>query len=203
MGLKETDHGSDACFTLNTSRLALRRPRAGDAPALAEIANDWEIASNLATMPYPYGLEDATDFIERVRPLKLPAISLFITTRADSRLAGGCSLRARKESCDYHLGYWLGREFWGQGLATEAVHRLVDFAFAEADLARLFVSCRVTNSASRRVIHKSGFQPEGAGTDMINSVALGGSVPVEVYVLDRATWRALREWRQEENHAFS
>jgi len=201
MGLKETDHRGGECFTLTTTRLVLRRPRPADAQALAGIANDWDIASNLATMPHPYRLQDAKAFIDRVRPMKIPEISLLITTRGERRLIGGCSLRARDGGCDYHLGYWLGRQSWGQGFATEAVHCLVDFAFTGAKLKRLFVSCRVTNSASRRVIHKSGFQPDG--TDMINSRSLGGSVPVEVFVLDRATWRALREWRREGNHAFS
>lgn len=201
MGPEETDDCGDDHFTLTTERLRLRRPGPADAEALAAIANDWGIASNLATMPHPYGIKEAEAFIHRVGPLQKPAIALFITTRADDRLIGCCSLRAREGGGEHYIGYWLGRAFWGRGFATEAVHALVDFAFAGAKLERLHVSCRVTNASSRRVIHKSGFQPDGA--DMINSNALGGSVPVECYSLDRATWRGLREWRREGTHVFS
>lgn len=198
---EETDDCGDDHFTLTTERLRMRRPGPTDAAALADIANDWDIASNLATMPHPYQTKDAKAFICRVRSLQKPQISLSIVTRADDRLIGCCSLRARNEDGEHYIGYWLGRAFWGRGFATEAVHCLVDFAFAGAELERLHVSCRVTNVASRRVIHKSGFQPNGA--DMINSTALGGSVPVECYILDRATWRALREWRREGSYVLS
>ena len=205
MGHEETDppeaidHGEEDDFSLNTDRLKLRRPCRTDANALAELANDFDIASKLTNMPYPYGLSDARFFLDRVQSKRKPEMVLFITERSHGRLMGCCSLRARPVEGEYEIGYWLGRAFWGRGFATEAVHALVDYAFTATDLERLFVSCRVTNSSSRRVIHKSGFQPDG--TDMIASLAMGGPVPVEVYALDRATWRGLREWREERDHA--
>ena len=55
----------------------------------------------------------------------------------------------------------------------------------------LNVSCRVINPASRRVIHKCGFQYAGQG--MIHSLA-AGQVAVERYSLDRKTWVSLRSW---------
>lgn len=197
MGPKETENH----FALTTERLKLRRPCVSDAARLAAIANDWAIASNLATMAHPYGISDANSFIERVRPVQMPAIVLFITTRTDDRLIGCCSLRPRDGDGAYEIGYWLGRASWGCGFATEAVHALVDFAFTAAGLQRLHVSCRVTNSSSRRVIHKCGFQPDG--TDMTTSQALGGSVAVECYALDRAIWRGLRQWHREDGYVFS
>ena len=55
----------------------------------------------------------------------------------------------------------------------------------------LHVSCRVINPASRRVIHKCGFQYAGQG--MMNSI-VAGQVPIERYRLDRKTWVSLRSW---------
>jgi RimJ/RimL family protein N-acetyltransferase len=55
----------------------------------------------------------------------------------------------------------------------------------------LHVSARVINPASRRVIHKCGFQYAGQG--MMNSI-VAGQVPVERYRLDRKTWESLRSW---------
>ncbi|MNY83689.1 hypothetical protein D3C86_2266360 [compost metagenome] len=48
------------------------------------------------------------------------------------------------------------------------------------------------NLASRRVIQKCGFQFQGSG--MVGSLALGGSIAVEWYRLDRKTWVSLRSW---------
>ena len=89
------------------------------------------------------------------------------------------------------LGYWIGEPYWGRGFATEAAHALVDLAFRATGVGQLNVSCRVSNPASRRVIHKCGFQYAGQG--MIHSLA-AGQVAVERYSLDRKTWVSLRSW---------
>ncbi|MGB6118444.1 MAG: GNAT family N-acetyltransferase, partial [Mesorhizobium sp.] len=89
------------------------------------------------------------------------------------------------------LGYWIGRPQWGKGYATEAAQALVDLAFRASNTDHLTVSCRVTNAASRRVIHKCGFQYAGQG--MMNSLA-AGQVTVERYRLDRKTWVGLKSW---------
>lgn len=113
-------------------------------------------------------------------------------TLAESGAFIGCAgLHGRPQGLE--LGYWIGRPYWGRGYATEAAHALVDLAFRASAIERLHVSCRVINSASRRVIHKCGFQYAGQG--MLESLA-AGRVPVERYVLDRRTWASLRSWGQ-------
>ena len=58
------------------------------------------------------------------------------------------------------VGYWLGREFWGQGLATRALAELV------ADLDRpLYAEVATTNIGSIRVLEKCGFQVVGSETE--------------------------------------
>ena len=89
------------------------------------------------------------------------------------------------------IGYWIGEPYWRHGYATEAAHALVDLAFRATAIEALNVSCRVINSASRRVIHKCGFQYAGQG--MMNSIC-AGQVPIERYRLDRKTWVSLRSW---------
>ena len=78
-------------------------------------------------------------------------------------------------------------------LSTEAAHALVDLAFRATMIDVLNVSCRVINAASRRVIHKCGFQYAGQG--MMDSL-VAGRVPIERYRLDRSTWVSLRSWSQ-------
>jgi ribosomal-protein-alanine N-acetyltransferase len=59
------------------------------------------------------------------------------------------------------LGYWLGQPFWGKGIATAAVRRIVEFGFEELHLRRIFADVFASNPASRRVLEKAGFQLEG------------------------------------------
>lgn len=59
------------------------------------------------------------------------------------------------------LAYWLGRRFQGQGIMTEAVHRVMRFAFEDWGLHKLFVSHFVVNDASGRLIRRLGFRYVG------------------------------------------
>ena len=56
------------------------------------------------------------------------------------------------------LGYFLKRSYWGQGLMTEAVSRLVDLSFSNLGLSKLVLIVHLENQASRRVAEKSGFR---------------------------------------------
>jgi RimJ/RimL family protein N-acetyltransferase len=82
--------------------------------------------------------------------------------------------------------------YWGKGYATEAVRALIDHAFTELEHKALQSSVRVTNPASRRVLEKCGFQWTGVGLCRIR--ALGSSVPVDRFRLERGIWTALKSW---------
>jgi len=179
------------CPVLVTERLVLRPPHEDDIPELAELADDRRIAEMLGRMPHPYGEREARAFVEGTRQ-NVAAGCTYAVTLAESGAFIGCAgLHGRPQGLE--LGYWIGRPYWGRGYATEAAHALVDLAFRASAIERLHVSCRVINSASRRVIHKCGFQYAGQG--MLESLA-AGRVPVERYVLDRRTWASLRSWGQ-------
>jgi len=59
------------------------------------------------------------------------------------------------------LAYWLGEEFWGQGIATEALKAVSEHAFNEYDLCRLYAHVFEWNQASARVLEKAGYEFEG------------------------------------------
>jgi RimJ/RimL family protein N-acetyltransferase len=177
------------CPVLVTDRLVLRPPHDDDVLELVELANNRRVADMLARMPHPYGEVEARAFITRSAQ-RQTAGATYALTIADSGAFVGC---AGLQSTDrgLELGYWIGEPYWGKGYATEAAHALVDLAFRATNISALNVSCRVVNPASRRVIHKCGFQYAGQG--MMNSLA-AGQVPVERYRLDRKTWVSLRTW---------
>lgn len=86
-----------------------------------------------------------------------------IFTRADDRLAGGITMAhvRRGIAQSATLGYWVGLPFARQGMMTEAIGAVSEFAFERLKLHRLEAACLPANEPSRRVLLKSGFQQEG------------------------------------------
>lgn len=178
------------CPVLVTDRLVLRPPHKDDAEDLARLANNHRIAEMLARMPHPYGLSDARDFLKRADTRTSGCI--YTVTLGFNGAVIGCAGLDDWRDDGLEIGYWIGQNYWCNGYATEAAHALVDVAFRNTGVAVLGASCRVSNPASRRVIHKCGFQYSGHG--MLTTL-VAGQVNVEHYRLDRATWIGLRSWK--------
>jgi RimJ/RimL family protein N-acetyltransferase len=174
---------------LETKRLALRAPQLEDAKAVAMLANDRRIAENTARIPHPYRLSDAENFIAGTN--KADSDALFLVTLRDGTVIGACGLTQPNGEAS-ELGYWLGVSYWGQGYATEALHALVDYAFADLGHDALQAGARVTNPASRRVLEKCGFQWTGVGLYRIR--AISSSAPIDRFRLERRVWSALKGW---------
>ncbi len=179
----------ESCIpVLETKRLALRAPQLEDAKAVAALANDRRIAENTARIPHPYCEADATSFIAGVN--KPSGEALFLITLRDGTIIGACGLMLQEETPE--LGYWLGVPYWGNGYATEALHALIDYAFADLGHPALQAGARVTNPASRRVLEKCGFQWTGVGLYRIR--AINSSAPIDRFRLERRVWSALKGW---------
>lgn len=91
------------------------------------------------------------------------AYPLLIVRAQDDQLMGGITLglvrRGVAQTCT--LGYWIGEPFTRQGHMTRAVGMAMHYAFAELGLHRIEAACLPTNTASHRVLEKSGFTQEG------------------------------------------
>eukprot|EP01116_Phalansterium_solitarium_P001422 TRINITY_DN11219_c0_g1_i2.p1 TRINITY_DN11219_c0_g1~~TRINITY_DN11219_c0_g1_i2.p1 ORF type:complete len:207 (+),score=20.81 TRINITY_DN11219_c0_g1_i2:171-791(+) len=84
--------------------------------------------------------------------------------------AGGISLKAQgiNQHHVFELGYWLGEEYWGRGLVSEAISLIVEFAWSErftslnqgVQVERLTAIPFAHNHASHRVLQKNGFALE-------------------------------------------
>jgi len=183
---RETFHEA-SIPVLETKRLALRAPRLGDAKTVATLANDRRIAENTARIPHPYKLSDAEDFIARAGK---PDEAVFLITLRGKTVIGACGVVLQDAAPE--LGYWLGVEHWGQGYATEALHAVIDYAFADLGHEALQAGARVTNPASRRVLEKCGFQWTGVGLCRIR--AINSSAPIDRFRLERGIWTALKTW---------
>ncbi|MCZ6886385.1 MAG: GNAT family protein [Alphaproteobacteria bacterium] len=89
--------------------------------------------------------------------------AFFVFSRAEGALRGGITLSnvRRGVSQSGTLGYWIGAPFAGQGIMTEALGRVMDYAFGQLQLHRLEAACLPRNEASKKVLQKNGFREEG------------------------------------------
>ncbi len=138
----------------------LRYWRRGDEDSLARYADNYQIWRNLRDrFPHPYTPEDAREWIDHTLA-EDPPLNLAIAVNAEA--VGGIGIIP---GTDIHhrsaeIGYWLGEEFWGRGIATEAVKAASQWAFENYDLKRLWAGVFEHNAASARVLVKAGYQFE-------------------------------------------
>ena len=67
----------------------------------------------------------------------------------------------RMPQCDVEIGYFLKPSAWGKGYATEACRRIVQMAFEDSPLTEVVATFDPGNTASRKVLEKSGFVDRG------------------------------------------
>jgi RimJ/RimL family protein N-acetyltransferase len=110
--------------------------------------------------PHPYTRPDAESWV-RFAAGATPETNFAIAV--DGQAVGGIGLVLHDdvERCSAEIGYWLGRAFWGRGLATAAVRGLTGHAFAAHTLTRVYALPFADNAASIRVLEKAGYQLEG------------------------------------------
>jgi 8-oxo-dGTP diphosphatase len=172
---------------LTTERLILRPLRPADAEELHRLINDWEISRTLAEVPFPYPRELADDWIAScARQLaEGRAYHLAVTGYEGEQevIVGGVGLRLDAERRVGKLGYWVGRRFWGHGVAGEAARRLSHWALANLDLERLEATVAQENLASIAVLRRIGFRQVGQGRE--TSLTRGGEHDVLHFIATR------------------
>jgi ribosomal-protein-alanine N-acetyltransferase len=85
-----------------------------------------------------------------------------------------------------HMGYMMFPEYSGRGYMTEAVIKMINFAFSQDNCLRITTGCHKENEASRRVIEKSGFRKE---SEKINAVYHDGKMKDRLeYAINKNEW---------------
>jgi RimJ/RimL family protein N-acetyltransferase len=127
---------------------------------IQRLANNHAIAVNLRDVfPHPYTLEDAITFLELV---KGGSLGYVFGIYSDEIFVGCCSLTPQQDvyRISAEIGYWIGEPHWGKGYATEAIKLLVDYAFHELNLLRVYAYVFEYNTASMQVLEKVGFEKD-------------------------------------------
>lgn len=162
-----------------TERLLLRPSWPEDAQALYNTVAEESIIRNLAVVPWPYTAADARNFAEMQHPALYPQFLLWKRTDAAPHLIGACGIGQRNGAAE--LGYWIARDHWGQGYASEAGRAVVDVAQALGH-RRLISGHFTDNPASGRVLDKIGFRSTGR-VELRESKARGHAAPCALYAI--------------------
>jgi RimJ/RimL family protein N-acetyltransferase len=141
---------------VSTPRLSLRPPIAADAPRLARLVDDVDIARMTTAIPHPYPHDAAEGFIERMSRVDGGRERLFALEAPDEGFVGLLGFH-RNEAGAPELGYWLGRPFWGRGYMTEAVRAALIWAGGEWGKRFIMAGHFTDNPASGQVLIKAGF----------------------------------------------
>ena len=163
----------------------LRPWRAVDADSLAFHANDAQVACWLDDrFPYPYTTDDAQAFLAHALSTEHEIIRAI---ERNGEACGCVGIRpgegvARRTA---EIGYWLGRAYWGEGIATAALRALIPHALRELELHRLQARVFDGNEASMRLLERCGFVHEA----VLKHAAMkhGKLLGMHIYAITRDT----------------
>ncbi len=173
---------------LHTPRLLLRHIRMDDAGDIYAYASDPQVTPYLIWETHR-SLDDTYDFLARTlqsyRDGGLPVWA--IEYQPEKKVIGTCGFaelalrHARGE-----IGYVIGRNYWRQGIMTEAIRAVLAYCFDGLQLNRVEARCDVDNTGSWRVMEKCGMKFEGLLRQ--NIILHGRPRDAKLYAILREDW---------------
>ncbi|HLO15258.1 MAG TPA: GNAT family N-acetyltransferase [Anaerolineales bacterium] len=146
---------------IETKRLVLRKPRLDDASAIFHgWAQDKEVTRYLTWRPHQR-IEQTQEFVRGClaaweHETRFPYM---ITLKEAGEVIG--MIDPRIEGPKVGIGYGAARAHWGKGYITEATRTIIEWAFQQPSIYRVYATTDVENVASQRVLEKVGMQCEG------------------------------------------
>jgi RimJ/RimL family protein N-acetyltransferase len=135
----------------------LRPWRTEDLHSLVKFANNYNIAKNLTdAFPHPYTIENGKAFIEMATHSSPPNI---VAIEINGEASGAIGVHPQKDIYrkNAELGYWLAEPYWGKGIMSKAITEMVDYAFNNFDMYRIYARPFGYNIASQKALEKAGF----------------------------------------------
>jgi ribosomal-protein-alanine N-acetyltransferase len=147
-------------LALPKSQGRLRPIHSSDLDAMVMQANNTNVARYMTDrFANPYTRADGEAFLARLAGRESEKV---FAVEIEGYFAGTLGFRPgngeRRLVC--HIGYWLGENYWGRGIMTEAVRLSTDYLFTHCDFVRMETNVYAPNTASARVLEKCGFQRE-------------------------------------------
>src|SRR4051794_35742006 len=148
---------------LETQRLVLRHLLPGDLDDLFALYRDPEVRRYFpeGTLTYEETKEELEWFLGG-HPTH-PQLGLWATIHKETdQFIGRCGLLpwTIEQRPEVEVAYMLAKEYWGQGLGTEAAQAILDYGFGQLQLSRLICLIDRENQASIKVARKIGMRLE-------------------------------------------
>ncbi|HUH77511.1 MAG TPA: GNAT family N-acetyltransferase [Devosia sp.] len=172
--------------TLRTERLVLRQAQMADAELLAHYLNDFEVAGNLARVPFPYLVSDARAWLRTRTPYLPIEETNFTIDLPGEGLAGHVGFHRGPDGPI--IGYWLGKPFWNRGIMTEAVTASLNWIFTATSTPAVYSGVFHFNAASLAIQTKLGFTEIGRSS--LLCLARNAEVEHIDTKLTRSVWKA-------------
>jgi RimJ/RimL family protein N-acetyltransferase len=173
---------------LRGQRCVLRRWRSRDLASLVHHANNANVSRYLRErFPYPYTRRDARAFLANAAGSGSDDTRLAIDVDGEAVGGIGVIIGTDIERYSAEVGYWLGEELWGRGIATEALTLFTADVFERLNLLRIFAVAAAANTGSARVLEKAGYQREGVLRSA--AVKFGQQHDQVLYARINAKWR--------------
>ena len=175
--------------TLETPRLILRRIAMSDAKDIFAYSCDEEVARHVLWSAQK-SVGEAKDYCRfMMRKYKNDEPSSWgIIEKSTGRLVGTIGFMDYSEdNASVEVGYSLARWLWNGGYMTEALSRVIDYAFDAMDINRIEAQHELTNPSSGRVMEKCGMRKEGVLRQRLYNK--GKYVDVALYAILRCDWR--------------
>ena len=178
--------------SLTTERLTLRPFTLDDAWDVERLAGMREIADTTLNIPHPYPNGAATAWIQTHSGAWEDGSSatFAVVETKTGKLVGAIGLMIKREHRRAELGYWIARDRWNNGYATESSRRILDFGFEVLGLHRIEARHFLRNPASGQVMLKLGMQQEGVERD--STIKWDRFETLVVYSMLEAEWRAYK-----------
>lgn len=153
-----------SAFHLNVNgAIHLSEIRATDVTAFVRYLNEREIYVQTSRIPHPYLKADAKKFLRIARQAtkRFGHPVHFAIRDLQGQLIGACGFDNLVYDHSTEIGYWLAKPYWGQGIMTDVVGVICEYAINEWNLVRIAARVFEGNIASANVLCKNGFQLEG------------------------------------------
>lgn len=150
--------------TLETKRLLLRKYKKEDMDDLYEYASDEEVTRYLTFETYK-NMEDANQYIQTLLEKYRNGNEVSpwaIEWKQNHKMIGSIGINQWDiENYYIQIGYVLNKKYWNQGIMTEALKTVIDFAFKNMNIERIELTHDVRNIGSGKVMLKNGLKQEG------------------------------------------
>ncbi|EDL64502.1 GNAT family N-acetyltransferase [Bacillus sp. SG-1] len=148
---------------IETNRLILRQPIKDDAQDMLKYLSDQDVVKHMGLLPFQ-SIEDALGEIQWYDSILKDGsgIRWGITLKENNKMIGSCGfLNMAAEHSRAEIGYELSQDYWGKGIAGEALEAVVLYGFKHFHLERIQALIEPGNSPSQMLVEAKGFQREG------------------------------------------